>query len=649
MDLTSFARILGGAKRLEGSDASRPTNVSRIFGIAMSNSSDGKVLVNLDSQVFSGDGSQYVELPTSVNVRKGDIVYVDMVGADGKGKSLMITGAAGSGDRQQGEINSAAHAASVAWDWADDAHDAATTAWEWADDAHDAAAAAQGSADAAQSSADAAQSSADAAATSASAANASATRANTAANSALTQLSVVEDVAGTLQWISDHGAFARTTDTTVHEGTVYFAYEGGDYVPIAEPTGNPAAMGWYVLDVSQSQSDYIMSHLAVTSRGLWVLPNGFGTATDAQRAPGYKLLLASTGSYLYDGSGAEVMSYGESITMASSRPQYIGGENAYIIYYDTNDDGVPDTISIGGKVLVGGSRTLSETLSDLATASSDAAKSATSYITEISGDGIWITPSNAKPVNGAAASTTSGWHISSALELFRLGVSMFRVFVESGVAKVRIGRTNGGNVLVDGTSVNVRNGSAVLATFASSLIELGKNSTSAVIKLCGGAGKITANDTDIYMSGANRLAWLGLWERSAVSVVTIGATASQSGTAGITLTSGAAAGVQAEVSADTFKATLDGCEGFMRPIGIYSASITTAANNYSNTTITFGSAMTMSDTNYSVILSTEGAPAGFTKAAYTVTSKTSTGFTIHCYNDYTASVTQTVNALVVHR
>lgn len=107
MDLTSFARVLGGAKRLEGSGANRPTNVSRMTGTAVADSADGKVLVRLDAQVFSGDGSQYVELPTSVNVREGDLVYVDAVGADGKGKSLTVSGVPGGGDRQQEEINEA--------------------------------------------------------------------------------------------------------------------------------------------------------------------------------------------------------------------------------------------------------------------------------------------------------------------------------------------------------------------------------------------------------------------------------------------------------------------------------------------------------------------------------------------------------------
>lgn len=113
MDLTSFARVLGGAKRLEGSGASRPTNVSRMTGTAVADSADGKVLVRLDAQVFSGDGSQYVELPTSVNVREGDLVYVDAVGADGKGKTLTVSGAFGGGDRQQQEIDAAASATTL--------------------------------------------------------------------------------------------------------------------------------------------------------------------------------------------------------------------------------------------------------------------------------------------------------------------------------------------------------------------------------------------------------------------------------------------------------------------------------------------------------------------------------------------------------
>lgn len=197
-------------------------------------------------------------------------------------------------------------------------------------------------------------------------AKASATRANSAANDALAQLSFVEDVAGTLDWIQSHGTFAATTDTEVEEGTVYFELVSGDYVPVV-PTGDedPSAEGWYVLDTTESQSDYIMAHLAVTAAGLWVLPSGIGGASTPQGAAGYKMLLASDGAYLYDGDGHLVTTYGESITFDSSRPQTIGGEDAYIAYYDTDDDGVPDSIYIGGANVSIGGKSASELLTSL--------------------------------------------------------------------------------------------------------------------------------------------------------------------------------------------------------------------------------------------------------------------------------------------
>lgn len=240
---------------------------------------------------------------------------------------------------------------------------------------------AQTSADAAKSAADAAQSSADAAQTSANAAQSSATRANSAAHDALTQLSVVQDVAGTLDWIASHGTYTVTTDTSVQPGTVYFALVSGEYVPIVEPTGDPHAQGWYVLDVADSQTDYIMAHLAVTGAGLWVLPSGMGQAQTPAGAPGYKLLLASSGAYLYDSQGHLVTTYGESIILDSSRPQYIGGEDAYIVFYDSDDDGVPDSIRIGGaNVIIGGS-TLSEVMASVSALTYDH-----EYIIDASGE-----------------------------------------------------------------------------------------------------------------------------------------------------------------------------------------------------------------------------------------------------------------------
>ena len=203
------------------------------------------------------------------------------------------------------QANEALSQASIAADAAAQAQTDAGTAAQAATSASQAATNAQQSATTAAGAATSAQQSATSAAS-------DAATANQAASTALVNLAVIEDVAGTLTWISEHGSYVLTTDTTVQDGTVYFELVSGDYVPIAkpDPSANPSQEGWYVLDVTDSQSDYIMAHLAVTSAGLWVLPSGIGQASDAQHAAGYKALLASNGMSILDGSGMIVASYG---------------------------------------------------------------------------------------------------------------------------------------------------------------------------------------------------------------------------------------------------------------------------------------------------------------------------------------------------
>lgn len=86
----------------------------------------------------------------------------------------------------------------------------------------------------------------------------------------------------------------------------------------------------------------------------------------------------------------------------------------------------------------------------------EAGTTATKYITDVTDDGVWVTPEGAGPEEGEAVSTTSGWHISDALELFRKGVSMFKAYVEDSVAKVRIGPWDSGHILIDSTGIDFR-------------------------------------------------------------------------------------------------------------------------------------------------------------------------------------------------
>ena len=177
----------------------------------------------------------------------------------------------------------------------------AETAWEWADEAHVAA----------------------------DGADRSARTANTAANSALTQLSVVEDVLGTVSWIAEHGTYARTADTSVQEGKVYFERSGSGteqdpylYTAVAEPTDDGLAH-YYELRVDEALSRFVASHLSLTDAGLWVLKD----------SSAYRTLMSNTGFSVVAPDGDTVATYGEQTTFASDRPWYVGNQDAFI-YYD---------------------------------------------------------------------------------------------------------------------------------------------------------------------------------------------------------------------------------------------------------------------------------------------------------------------------
>ena len=211
---------------------------------------------------------------------------------------------------------------------------------------------AQDAANSAETAAEQAWTKAGEAETAAGEASLSAAAANKAANGALTQLSVVEDVVGTLTWISEHGTYVLTQDTEVVPGKHYFEKQGDTYNLIINPSGNPSTEGYYELSgVDEAVTNYVATHLALTNEGLWVV-NDSGS---------YKVLLSSEGMKVFDPEGLPVSTFGESIEFSSTRPQHIGGDDAYITFYDSDNDGIPDAINIGGSnVTVLGNRSLAD-------------------------------------------------------------------------------------------------------------------------------------------------------------------------------------------------------------------------------------------------------------------------------------------------
>lgn len=80
----------------------------------------------------------------------------------------------------------------------------------------------------------------------------------------------------------------------------------------------------------------------------------------------------------------------------------------------------------------------------------DAATRATNYVTDITGGGVMVHPSG---------DSTSGWKISSALELLKSGVSYIWAGIESSAALIRVGLSSAGNVVMSSAGVDIRNGS----------------------------------------------------------------------------------------------------------------------------------------------------------------------------------------------
>ena len=188
----------------------------------------------------------------------------------------------------QTQIYSAAASAATA-------HDAAQSAKQDAADAAQAAADAQTSADNAQSAADTAQGAAESATTS--------------ANSALIQLSTVESVVGTLEWISKHGTYELTDDTSALDGKLYFAKVGDSYVvQTLADDADPQALGLYELaSVDEAVTSYIASHLALTDEGLSIV-------NDQQSG---RALFSTDGVTIFNASGDPVAVYGEKTVLGN--------------------------------------------------------------------------------------------------------------------------------------------------------------------------------------------------------------------------------------------------------------------------------------------------------------------------------------------
>lgn len=213
--------------------------------------------------------------------------------------------------------DNAQSSASVAAEAAGKAQLSAGTAQAMADSASDAAKAAGDSADRAHQAADDAQGSADRAQTSADNASEYAAR-------ALGNLSTVQSVAETLNWITEHGTMTLTSDTELNPSHVYFVlndpptgqtephgdyYVGGHYYDVVSEPDVDDISTYYELTIDESLNNYVGTHLSVTGEGLWLIPEDSATGSRVLIATGQGSTYTAAGTYIIDSTGFTVASF----------------------------------------------------------------------------------------------------------------------------------------------------------------------------------------------------------------------------------------------------------------------------------------------------------------------------------------------------
>lgn len=98
----------------------------------------------------------------------------------------------------------------------------------------------------------------------------------------------------------------------------------------------------------------------------------------------------------------------------------------------------------------------------------DAKQETHRYITEVDQSGIWVCPDGEGPSSGAAVSTTRGWHIADAIELFRGTARYIKAWLNGTVPTIRIGQDSAGHADVTPSGLEVfTDASTSVASFGS--------------------------------------------------------------------------------------------------------------------------------------------------------------------------------------
>lgn len=290
------------------------------------------------------DGMAWVQIPggveetpatLAVSAKAGDDVRVRVTG----GKAYVMgnptsppTDDALAKKAQENAIR-AATAAETASKQAAVANAAATSAVKDAGTAKTAADSAVADAAEAKEAAESVEGIAIEAQTDAGIAKASAANASEYAARALGNLSTVQSVTETLNWITAHGTMTLTTDTALDPTHVYFVrdvdgdYEVGSYSysVVTEPDVQYIST-YYVLSIDESLNNYVGTHLSLTDEGLYVMLDGTS----------YKVLIGQSVKIL-NPSGEVISEYGTSATIGQTSGQHIQIGTDSIVFYSAEN------------------------------------------------------------------------------------------------------------------------------------------------------------------------------------------------------------------------------------------------------------------------------------------------------------------------
>lgn len=366
-------------------------------------------------------------------------------------------------------------------------------------------------ADAAQASANTAASAASQAVTQAGVAYTAAREAKTqaqsatdSASSALTQLSVVEDVVGVLNWISEHGTYKATSDTEVVNGKPYFTRSGSGttadpyvYTVVASPASDPSAAGYYELDsIDEAVSNYVSTHLALTSEGLYIISDNNS----------WRVLIKNDGVYIINASGDVVAQYKDTIVLGKTSKGHAEIDFNSFELYDTTG-GV--YASMGDMRDSFGEATVVENFSIESATSTVTVSFSIASVVSVTVNDVAVTPASASGKTISFSSDLSDGDV--VLVEYKTTAILYHYDLGTRASETLVGPYScviGENQTASGRSSTIGGGSTNTASGLSSVVSGGYNNTASknYATVGGGSGNAASGGSATIGGGANNTA-----------------------------------------------------------------------------------------------------------------------------------------------